>query len=189
MSLPRRSTLDAEPGPVPDWGLCLATHEAWLRKVILARTGEPQAVDEVFQQVALAAVEQKSPLSDPAKAAPWLHRLAVVQSARYRRKLGRQRKAVRHVAEQLLHQGNGAATGALAWLVAKERHEQTRLALARLPGADAEILLLKYGERWSYRQIAVQLGISEKAVDARLSRARARLRHELLALGIDEHES
>ncbi len=154
-----------------DWGACLAAHEAWLRKVILARTGEPQAVDEVFQQVAVAALEQKSPLADAAKAAPWLHRVAVVQSARYRRKLGRHRKALRHIGEHLPHLGNGYAADALAWLMTKERHDRTRLAIARLPGADAEILMLKYSEHWSYRQIAERLGISEKAVDSRLSRA------------------
>jgi RNA polymerase sigma factor (sigma-70 family) len=179
---------DAAAPPTWDWGACLAAHEAWLRKVIAARTGEPQAVDEVFQQVALAALEQRSPLADTAKVAPWLHRLAVVHSARYRRKLGRQRRALRHVGEQLPHLANGYASDALAWLVARERHEQTRAAMARLCGADAEILLLKYGERWSYRQIAERLGISEKAVDSRLLRARGRLRQQLIALGFDEHD-
>jgi RNA polymerase sigma-70 factor (ECF subfamily) len=63
-----------------DWGAHLAAHERWLRKVILARTGEPQAVDEVFQQVALAALEQQAPLRDESRVAPWLHRIAVIQS-------------------------------------------------------------------------------------------------------------
>lgn len=169
-----------------DWAALLAAHEGWLRTVILARTGERQAVDEVFQQVAVAALEQRAPLRDAAKAAPWLHRLAVVHSARYRRKLGRQRKVVRGAAERLVSLGNGYAEDALAWLVNRERHELTRAALARLSGADAEILLLKYGERWSYRQIAERLGIGEKAADARLVRARGRLRRQLLELGIDE---
>jgi RNA polymerase sigma-70 factor (ECF subfamily) len=185
--------LPASPGtdrqsPV-DWGECLATHAAWLRKVISARLGEPQAVEEVLQWVALAAVEQKAPLTDPAKAAPWLHRLAVIQAARYRRKMGRERRALRKVGEQMRHLGNGYASDALSWLVAKERHEETRSAVTRLAGADAEILLLKYGERWSYRRIAEYLGISEKAVDARLTRARGRLRQELLAHGIDEQKT
>src|SRR5258708_595535 len=30
-----------------DWARCLVEQEGWLRGVILARTGEPQAVDEV----------------------------------------------------------------------------------------------------------------------------------------------
>jgi RNA polymerase sigma-70 factor (ECF subfamily) len=156
--------------------------------VILARTGEPQAVEEVFQRVALAAVEQKAPLADPEKVAPWLHRLAVVQSARYRRKLGRERRAIKHVADTQICLGNGYADDALAWLVRKERDEQTRAAVARLAGADVEILLLKYGERWTYRQISERLGITEKAVDARLARARQRLREQLIALGIDSNE-
>jgi RNA polymerase sigma-70 factor (ECF subfamily) len=44
--------------------------------------------------------------------------------------------------------------------------------------------MLKYGERWSYREIAERLGITEKAADARLMRARDRLRRELFTLGI-----
>jgi RNA polymerase sigma-70 factor (ECF subfamily) len=112
----------------------------------------------------------------------------VVHSARYRRKLGRQRKALRHVGEQLPHMGNGYAGDALAWLVTQERQERTRRAMSRLAGADAEILLLKYGEQWSYRQIAERLGITENAVDSRLLRARGRLRQELIALGIDEQD-
>jgi RNA polymerase sigma-70 factor (ECF subfamily) len=174
--------------PRIDWGSALALHESWLRKVILARTGEMQAVDEVFQRVALAAVEQAAPLSDPTKVAPWLHRLAVVQAARYRRKLGRERKAMRVFTEQRVHLGNGHAGDVLKWLLDRERHDQTQRALSRLAGGDVEVLLLKYTERLSYRQIAERLGITEKAVDARLTRARSRLRNELIALGINEDE-
>src|SRR5688572_30240728 len=91
-----------------DWGRCLMEHAEWLRQVILARTGEPQAVDEVWQQVALAAVTQRSPLADPAKIAPWLHRLAVVLSARYRRQQGRSRRAL---AAAAIQSSNCAAAG------------------------------------------------------------------------------
>ena len=38
---------------------------------------EPQAVDEVMQEVSLAAVKQAAPLADRSKVAPWLYRLAV----------------------------------------------------------------------------------------------------------------
>ncbi len=172
-----------------DWGRALAAHEGWLRKVILARTGEAQAVDEVYQRVALAAVAQAAPLTDPQKVAPWLHRLAVIQSARYRRSLGRERRALQGFAERRIHLENGHAHGALNWLVARERVDQTQQALARLAGPDAEVLMFKYGERWSYRQIAERLGITERAVDARLARARARLRQELLDSGIKGEES
>lgn len=168
-----------------DWGECLAAHEVWLRKVIFARTGELQAVEEVFQHVALAALEQRSPLVNAEKVAPWLHRLAVVWSARYRRKLGRGRRALAAAGELQQSRTSGQPADLLSWLVAKERREQIQAALAEIPGRDAEVLVLKYGERWSYRQIAERLGINEKAVDMRLVRARHRLREVLRYMGID----
>lgn len=175
------------PHPAIDWGRCLVEHGDWLRHVIRARTGEPQAVDEIWQQVALAAVAQKAPLADPSKVAPWLHRLAVVLSARYRRQQGRGRKALAAVAER--REGNALTSGPLEWLLAQERHELTRQALARLAPRDAEMLTLKYGQRYTYRQIAERLGITEKAVDARMQRAREKLRHELSRLGMKGDDS
>jgi RNA polymerase sigma-70 factor (ECF subfamily) len=152
--------------------------------VILARTGEPQAVEEVWQQVALAAVEQRWPLTDPDKVAPWLHRLAVIAAARYCRAAGRRRRATQRLASLALMDGSAAAGDPLVMLLRRERLELTRQAMARLAPRDAEILQLKYGERWSYRQLAGHLGITEKAVDCRLLRARAQLRSELARLGI-----
>src|SRR5271168_3290474 len=94
-----------EPRPLPtsepemiagalDWGATLAEHERWLRRVVAARLDEPQAVDEVMQNVALAAVAQRSPLVNPARAAVWLYRLAVRHVLIYRRKMGRERSLV-----------------------------------------------------------------------------------------------
>jgi RNA polymerase sigma-70 factor (ECF subfamily) len=70
--------------------------------------------------------------------------------------------------------------------LAEERRKLVRAALARLPGRDAEILMLKYTENWSYHQIASHLGIGHSAVEARLHRARARMRAELAALNVVE---
>jgi RNA polymerase sigma-70 factor (ECF subfamily) len=53
-------------------------------------------------------------------------------------------------------------------------------ALRVLPRRDSEILLLKYTEQWSYQELAIHLGISHSAVEARLHRARQRLREILI---------
>ncbi|HZN33979.1 MAG TPA: sigma-70 family RNA polymerase sigma factor [Pirellulaceae bacterium] len=175
------------PSPI-DWQAALAQHDRWLRTVAVARLQEPQAVDEVMQEVALAAVKQAAPLADAGKVAPWLYRLTVRQALLYRRKCGRRRRLAGRYADQVERQERGppAAADPLGWLLAEERRELVRRALAGLAPKDAEILLLKYTEHWNYHQIAAHLGVSHAAVEARLHRARGRLRQELAALDVVE---
>jgi RNA polymerase sigma factor (sigma-70 family) len=173
-------------GPRVDWPAVLARHDRWLRTVVYARVGEPQAVDEVMQEVSLAAVRQRTPIADVDKVAPWLYRLAVRYSLLYRRSQGRRRKLIDGYAQRYRPSGQDRGPDPLGWLLAEERREQIRRALARLTRRDAEILLLKYTEDWSYRQLAAHLGVSESAVEARLHRARARLRAELVVLEVIE---
>lgn len=168
-----------------DWPIVLAEHDRWLRTIIYTRVGEPEAVDEVMQEVSMAAVRQAAPLRDASKVAPWLYRLAVTQCLLYRRKMGRRRKLTDRFANdrQPIESDNREADP-LGWLLADERRQLIRTAVDRLPKRDAEILLLKYTEDWSYRDLAGHLGISESAIEARLHRARARLRKELTALDV-----
>jgi len=176
----------ADPSGV-DWPAALAQHDRWLRTVVLARVGERQAVDEVLQEVALAAIAQRSPLLDPTKVAPWLYRLAVTQSLLYRRRMGRARKLNDAYAQRVRPtEGESRTPDPLGWLLADERQALVREALGRLPRRDTEILLLKYTENWNYHQIARHLGIGHSAVEARLHRARARMRQELAALNLLE---
>lgn len=173
-----------------DWQAVLARHERWLRTVVYARLGEPQAVEDVMQEVSLAAVRQRAPLVDVSKVAPWLYRLAVTQSLLYRRKQGRRRKLTESYAERLRPvEAANREVDPLQWLLADERQQLVRVALSRLVHRDAEILLLKYTEDWSYRELAEHLGISQTAVQARLFRARERLRQELTALEVIETPS
>lgn len=172
-----------------DWGCLLSEHGSWLRTVVLARVGERQAVDDVMQEVALAAVEQKSPLSDRSKVAPWLYRVAVVKSIRYRRQRARQGKHQAAYATSDLWCGFNESfqkrQDPLAGLLLSERNEMLRQALEQLSSRDAEILKLKYGARWTYREISERLGIDEDAVDRRLQRARKQLRWQLEHFGIN----
>lgn len=173
-----------------DWPRVLAEHDRWLRTVIYARVDEPQAVDEVMQEVSLAAVRQKAPINDPRKVAAWLYRLAVTQSLLHRRKLGRQRKLVdRYAQRNQPTEEDNRQMDPLNWLLSKERRQKIRTAIKRLVRRDAEILLLKYTEDWSYRDLAEHLGLTESAVEARLHRARQRLRGELAALDVVEADA
>ena len=168
-----------------DWPRLLAENDRWLRTVVAVRLGEPQAIDEVMQEVALAAIRQQAPLADREKAAPWLYRLAVRQTLLYRRKQGRRRKLIDRVARRNQpSEADNRDPDPLAWLLAEERRSPVREAMSHLGRHDAEILMLKYIEEWSYRELAEHLGVSESAVEARLYRARQRLRTELTAVNL-----
>ena len=172
--------------PAIDWPAELARHDRWLRTVVAARTGEAQAVDEVMQEVALAAVRQRAPLVDGAKVAPWLYRLAVRQSLLFRRRMGRRRKLRDRYAERFCPGRDTQGLDPLGWLLADERRQLIRVAVRQLPPKETEILLLKYIEDWNYHQIAAHLGASHSAIEARLHRARAALRRQLAALNVIE---
>jgi RNA polymerase sigma-70 factor (ECF subfamily) len=165
-----------------DWTATLAEHDRWLRTVVLTRLGERQAVDEVMQEVALAAVAQRAPLEDLRRVGPWLYRLAVRKALLHRRRCGRQRRLLNGYAGSQVD-GRGSSSGdPLDALLQDERRAMVRAALEQLPPRDAEILLLKYTENWSYRELAAHLGVSESAIEARLHRARTRLREMMTSL-------
>lgn len=166
-----------------DWQAALQEHDRWLRTIVYSRLREPAAVDDVMQEVALAAVRESAPPTDPAKVAPWLYRVAVRQTLIYRRKAGRRRKFKQRYTERA---GNDSVSAGnpLDWLLAEERRSLVRRALHSLEARDAEILLLKYTENWSYHQISDHLGISHSAVEARLHRARQRMRAALVDLDV-----
>ncbi len=112
--------------------------------------------------------------------------MAVTHSLLYRRKQGRRRKLIDRYVQRTHPTEYDRSSDPLEWLLAKERKEQIRKAIKQMPKRDAEILLLKYTEDWSYRELAKHLGITESAVEARLHRARQRFRAELTSLAVIE---
>jgi RNA polymerase sigma factor (sigma-70 family) len=166
-----------------DWLAALAEHGRWLRTVALARVGNSHAADEVLQNVAVAAIEHGDRLRDATKVAPWLYRLAVVAALQWRRRQGRSRKLLdRYAARVPPTDTDLDEPDPLDWLLAGEQRKLVRSALRQMPRRDAEILILKYTEDWSYRQLAEHLGLSTSAVEARLHRARHKMRRLLLVL-------
>jgi RNA polymerase sigma-70 factor (ECF subfamily) len=148
--------------------------------VALARVGDAAAADDVMQEVATTAVAKGHQLRDANRVGAWLYRLCVVGSLQYRRRQGRRRKLAERYADRVAPtERDSRERDPLDWLLADERKAMVRQALQQLPRRDAEILLLKYSEDWSYRQMAEHLGMSESAVEARLHRARQKLRSEL----------
>jgi RNA polymerase sigma-70 factor (ECF subfamily) len=164
-----------------DWSSALEEHRRWLRTVVRCRVEDDHAVDDVMQEVALAALKQNSRPRDPGRVAPWLYRVAVRQSISHCRRKGRRQRLANAVREELLHAD--AAVDPRDWLWTEEVRERVAEALERLSTQDRQILLLKYTEQWCYRQLAEHLGIGVNAVEYRLLRAKKRLRTQLRTLG------
>lgn len=159
----------------------MAEHEPWLRLVVLARLGEPDAVGDVLQDVAMAAARGADRLRDPSRAAAWLYRIAVSKSLEHRRRAGRRRRRLEAYRQQRVDRNawEQADDDPLDWLLAEEQRQLVRRAIANLPPRDAELLLLKYTQDWTYAQLAERLCVSESAAVGRLHRARAKLRAAL----------
>ena len=162
----------------------MTAHRGWLSAVIFARVRDRDAVEEVLQETALAAVTAEGP-SDGEGMSRWLYRVAIRQSVLYRRKKGRNEKKTKGYARQALAGGareSESGTEPYAILAATEQAELVARAVRHLSGGDREMLLLKYTENWSCREIASRLGVSQSAVKSRLLRARGNLRRELLRI-------
>lgn len=161
------------------WEAALAEHSPWLRTVIRSRLNEPQAVEDVLQEVALGTFKSKNRPTDPAKVAPWLYRVAIKQCLMYRRTAGRRKKLIHRVVEVPAGGMSSASRDPLDWLLGKERQQSIRHAFDALPEIDRQILILKHAENWSYQQLADRLGVNLNTVEYRLLTARKRLRVEL----------
>ena len=167
-----------------DWTALLALHARWLRTVISTRSGDLAATDEIYQEIAMLTIRNNPDLPDN-KVAPWLYQVAVRQALTHRRRLGRQRKLRHRLAVELPARTDDVADP-LIWLLSDERQQLIRRAVKQLHAKDAELLLLKYTEDWTYHDLVDHLGISHSAVETRLHRARQRLREALIALEVTE---
>ena len=202
-----RTVVD-ESVPLPaDPNEALRMHGSWLRAVAIARLRGLEGADDVMQDVAMAAVRNWETLRTTANAKPWLYRLTVRAALMHRRTLGRARKRIKEaidtytakygVCDFRRNRGAGGAGGSAAeadaqggWagmgadplgaLLAGERHAQLRMAIARLPVKDMEMLLLKHVDDCSYQEIAQRLGVTPGVVQMRLFRARQKLRDMML---------
>ncbi|HVS73373.1 MAG TPA: RNA polymerase sigma factor [Phycisphaerae bacterium] len=186
-------------GPLPaDPREALAMHGSWLRAVAIARLRGLEGADDVMQDVAIAAIRNWETLRTAANAKPWLYRLTVRAALMHRRTLGRARKRIKEAIDtytakhgireaaprksELGAIGTHGAHGGdpLGALLSSERHAQLRVAIAKLPVKDVEMLLLKHVDDCSYQEIARRLGVTAGVVQMRLFRARQKLREILL---------
>ena len=161
-----------------DWPTALDHHGSWIRKVVNARLRHPHDVDDVVQEISSAVFRQDSRPKDPDKVAPWLYGVAVRQASQFLRKRGQHERLLDRYAAQG-SESTPAWPNPREWVMRREQSQGVRDALENLPAEDREILLLKYTEELTYRQLASLLGVTEKVVEHRLLNARQALRQQL----------
>lgn len=162
-----------------DWAEMLAENHRWLETVVRSRLGDAHAAEDVMQELAIAVMKQSNRPTEPSKVAPWLYRIALRKVINHRRYQGRQRRLLEGFGK--FHEARQSEVDPTpgGWLLSHESLQGVQVALQRINMSDRQILLLKYSEGWSYRQLADHLGISVKTVEYRLLRARQALREQL----------
>jgi RNA polymerase sigma factor (sigma-70 family) len=109
---------------------------------------------------------------------PWLLAIAANEARNRRRSAGRREHlAVRAAGESPA----GASPSSETLALQADRDAGLRAAVARLDGADREVLWLRYFAELSIEETAAALGCRHGTVKSRTSRALARLRTELEA--------
>jgi RNA polymerase sigma-70 factor (ECF subfamily) len=149
------------------FGLLVTYYSRTVRAVCLARTGH-RDIDDLVQETFLRAYKGLGRLENGGRFGAYLLRIA---SNLCIDRLRRQRRDQVSLDEVELEPPPASSHDEK-----DERIALVRRGIGRLPEAMREALLLFYFEDLSYAQMAALLGITEAAVNQRLSRARAQLR-------------
>lgn len=152
-------------------------NESWLRTVVRSRVQESEAVEDIMQNIALALVRQRDAMREIGQMGAWLYQVAVRQVLMYRRTAGRRRNFENRLASQA-HPGVSPSKDLdpVASVLAAEEQQSVREAVTQLDELDRQVLMLKYVEGWTYRQLAEMLGVTEDTIEYRLLKARKRLK-------------
>lgn len=136
---------------------------------------------DIAQDVFLAAWRDLGQLRDPNSFLPWLRQLTRHRSYHV---LRAERRRARRLDDRDLDALVGTAVDpaptAGETMVADEERRLLTIVLGELPDEAREVVTLYYREDQSTAHVAALLGLTEANVRQRLSRARARLRAELL---------
>lgn len=169
-------------GSVEDFGPLVERHQDRLVRLCERFLGRREDALDAAQEVFLKAFRNAGRVRPRGRFYTWLYRVAVNHCLNQLRR----RRVVRFFSlERGVRPEDGEAAAsfdppspvadAQAGLLARERWRHTRRAIDALPAGQRAVLLLARFEGMSQREIAATLGISEGAVESRLSRAMRRL--------------
>lgn len=152
-------------------------HRESLRRMVASKLGPSgaHAIDDVMQEVAMAANEARDRSVGPSNAGAWLRQVAINKVHDYWRRVGREKRLHTDFSENEAMAGQ-AARSPYEWVIALERRDAVVEALGSLADEDRAMLEKKYLHGQSCREIAENSNLTIKAVDYRLDRARKAMR-------------
>lgn len=156
------------------------SHRTLVCSIALGIVRDLSTSEDVAQEVFLAVWKGLGRLRNPTSFRPWLRQLTRNQA---RDVLRRRRSSAAVVADRLdplLVTAADPRPLAPEQLIATQERQALADALERLPDEAREVLTLYYREGQSVEQVAALLDLREDTVKKRLSRARERLRQDLL---------
>ncbi|REJ85149.1 MAG: RNA polymerase sigma factor [Acidobacteria bacterium] len=158
-----------------------ATYHPALVRFALARLGgEMELAEEVAQVTLCQAVRKLHTWRGEASLLTWMFTICRRQMADELRRLGRRQEIpVSELDDEILAALESLSDPESDASRRARRHElaqRVRATLERLPSRQRQVLEGKYLRELSVREIAAALGVSEKAAESLLSRARASFR-------------
>jgi len=142
-------------------------HEPQLRAYVRACCPRPQEVDEVLQDVSIAAWRKFSTLDDPAAFGAWACLIARYELLMARRRFARDRLVLSENIVKLL-----ADEGAEELPLRHRQLEILDLCIEKLPSERRELVLKAYSSETSIRELARQFKRTENSLYQMLYRIR-----------------
>ena len=134
-------------------------------------------VEDVVQDVFLAALKALPKFRGESTVSTWLTRIAVNACRGHGRK-----RRLRILAGARQRSEPRLDRSPEGKLIDRERFEQVRAAIRRLPVKYREVVVLRYLEEMAVSEIGEALGLGRNAVEVRLNRARQRMRDDLAGI-------
>jgi RNA polymerase sigma-70 factor (ECF subfamily) len=162
-------------------------HARGLYRFFAVRTGDPHLADDLMQQLWVASRTGRCPASSE-EAGRWLAAIARNLLTTHWRRAGARPAHVpladpalaAELAERLSREPLP-----LEELDRREVRDQLLLALSMLGGPDQDLVVAHYFEGRTFGEMAQRLGVSSRAVEGKLYRARQALQGMLRAMGRD----
>lgn len=172
-----------ESGNAEDFNELVRRYERELYRYLARYLGDPALADDVFQNTFLQVHLKRGLYEDGRPVRPWLYAIATHQAVDALRKAGR------HPTVSLDQRSDGGDSdpgallnmlvsgtpGPLSTLQDQERATWVQKAIARLPEALRQTLIMAYYQDMKYREIADALNIPVGTVKSRLHAALSKL--------------